>query len=35
MPMKIELCSTAEVLPGAALRVERGDLTLAVLQRRR
>ena len=30
MPMKIELCSTAEVLPGAALRVERGDLTLAV-----
>lgn len=30
MPMKIELCSTAEVQPGAALRVERGDLTLAV-----
>jgi nitrite reductase/ring-hydroxylating ferredoxin subunit len=30
MPMRIELCSTAEVQPGAALRVERGDLTLAV-----
>jgi nitrite reductase/ring-hydroxylating ferredoxin subunit len=30
MPTRIELCNTAEVEPGAALRVERGDLTLAV-----
>ena|SRR5271166_1656870 len=30
MPTRIELCSTSEVEPGAALRVERGDLTLAV-----
>jgi nitrite reductase/ring-hydroxylating ferredoxin subunit len=28
--MKIELCDTADVEPGAALRVEHGDLTLAV-----
>ena len=27
---KIELCSIDEVTPGAALKVERGDLTLAV-----
>ena len=27
---KIELCSVDEVAPGAALKVERGDLTLAV-----
>jgi biphenyl 2,3-dioxygenase ferredoxin component len=30
MPTRIELCNTSEVEPGAALRVERGDLTLAV-----
>ena len=30
MSTRIELCNTAEVAPGAALRVERGDLTLAV-----
>jgi nitrite reductase/ring-hydroxylating ferredoxin subunit len=30
MPTRIELCDTSEVAPGAALRVERGDLTLAV-----
>jgi nitrite reductase/ring-hydroxylating ferredoxin subunit len=30
MSTKIELCSTSAVEPGAALRVERGDLTLAV-----
>jgi nitrite reductase/ring-hydroxylating ferredoxin subunit len=30
MPTTIELCNTSEVEPGAALRVERGDLTLAV-----
>ena len=30
MPSRIELCNTSEVEPGAALRVERGDLTLAV-----
>jgi nitrite reductase/ring-hydroxylating ferredoxin subunit len=30
MPTRIELCNTAEVEPGTALRVERGDLTLAV-----
>jgi len=27
---KIELCSTSDVAPGAALRVERDELTLAV-----
>ena len=30
MSSKIELCSTSEVVPGAALKVERGNLTLAV-----
>ena len=30
MAGKIELCSAAEVAPGAALKVEHGDLTLAV-----
>jgi biphenyl 2,3-dioxygenase ferredoxin component len=30
MATKIELCSVAEVEPGNALRVERGELTLAV-----
>jgi nitrite reductase/ring-hydroxylating ferredoxin subunit len=30
MPTTIELCNASEVEPGAALRVERGDLTLAV-----
>ena len=30
MSGKIQLCSVAEVAPGAALKVERGDLTLAV-----
>ena len=30
MSSKIELCSTSEVAPGAALKVERGDLVLAV-----
>src|ERR1700737_1755292 len=30
MPTRIELCNTSEVEPGAALRVEHGDLTLAV-----
>ena len=30
MSSKIELCSISEVAPGGALRVERGDLTLAV-----
>jgi nitrite reductase/ring-hydroxylating ferredoxin subunit len=30
MPIRIELCSTSEVEPGAALHVERGDLALAV-----
>jgi nitrite reductase/ring-hydroxylating ferredoxin subunit len=30
MPTRIELCDTSEVAPGAALRVERGDLMLAV-----
>jgi biphenyl 2,3-dioxygenase ferredoxin component len=30
MATKIELCSVAEVEPGSALRVERGELTLAV-----
>ena len=28
--MKIELCRTAQVEPGTALRVERGELTFAV-----
>jgi nitrite reductase/ring-hydroxylating ferredoxin subunit len=27
---RIDLCSTAEIAPGAALKVETGDLTLAV-----
>ena len=30
MSGKIELCSVGEVAPGAALKVEHGDLTLAV-----
>jgi nitrite reductase/ring-hydroxylating ferredoxin subunit len=30
MPIKIELCSTSQVVPGAALRVEHGSLALAV-----
>jgi nitrite reductase/ring-hydroxylating ferredoxin subunit len=30
MPIRIELCSASEVEPGVALRVERGDLALAV-----
>jgi len=30
MSIKIELCSTSEVAPGGALKVEHGDLTLAV-----
>jgi biphenyl 2,3-dioxygenase ferredoxin component len=30
MPTRIELCNTSEVQAGAALRVEHGDLTLAV-----
>ncbi|HEY2184600.1 MAG TPA: non-heme iron oxygenase ferredoxin subunit [Xanthobacteraceae bacterium] len=30
MPSRIELCSTAEVAPGSALRVERDALVLAV-----
>jgi nitrite reductase/ring-hydroxylating ferredoxin subunit len=30
MPTRVELCSAAEVEPGNALRVERGELTLAV-----
>jgi len=30
MSSKIELCSTSEVAPGGALKVEHGDLTLAV-----
>ena len=30
MPQRLDLCSTAEVEPGNALRVESGDLTLAV-----
>jgi nitrite reductase/ring-hydroxylating ferredoxin subunit len=30
MSDKIELCSTSEVAPGSALKVERGELTLAV-----
>src|SRR6266446_754377 len=30
MPTRIELCNTSEVQPGAALKVETGDLALAV-----
>ena len=30
MPERIELCSTGEVAPGSALKVERGELALAV-----
>ena len=30
MPGKIELCNVSDVDPGAALKVERGNLTLAV-----
>ena len=30
MPTRIELCNTSEVDAGCALKVERGDLTLAV-----
>jgi nitrite reductase/ring-hydroxylating ferredoxin subunit len=30
MPNRIELCSTAEIAAGSALRVETGDLVLAV-----
>src|SRR5947209_18409505 len=30
MPDRIELCSVSEVEPGAAVKVERGDLALAV-----
>ena len=30
MPTRIELCSTSDVEAGAALRVEKDDLTLAV-----
>jgi biphenyl 2,3-dioxygenase ferredoxin component len=30
MSGKIELCTVGEVAPGGALKVERGDLTLAV-----
>jgi len=30
MARRIELCSTSDVAPGAALRVERDELTLAV-----
>src|SRR5262245_40360246 len=30
MPEKMELCSVSDVAPGAALKVERGDLALAV-----
>src|ERR1700754_3846806 len=30
MSNRLDLCSTAEVAPGNALRVEAGDLTLAV-----
>jgi len=30
MPSRIQLCSTSDVAPGAALRVERDDLVLAV-----
>ena len=30
MAEKIELCSTSDVVPGAALKVEHGDLALSV-----
>ena len=30
MPNRIDLCSTAEVAPGTALKVETGELVLAV-----
>jgi nitrite reductase/ring-hydroxylating ferredoxin subunit len=30
MPQRIDLCSTADVTPGGALKVESGDLVLAV-----
>jgi nitrite reductase/ring-hydroxylating ferredoxin subunit len=30
MPNRIDLCSTADVAPGAALKVEAGELVLAV-----
>jgi nitrite reductase/ring-hydroxylating ferredoxin subunit len=30
MPNRFELCSTSDVAPGAALRVEHGDFVLAV-----
>ena len=30
MPDRIDLCSTADVAPGNAIKVEAGDLTLAV-----
>jgi nitrite reductase/ring-hydroxylating ferredoxin subunit len=30
MPQRIDLCSTADVTPGGALKVESGDLALAV-----
>ncbi len=30
MPEKIELCNISDVAPGAALKIERGDLALAV-----
>src|SRR5688572_30393582 len=30
MPQRLDLCSTADVAPGAALKVETGDLVLAV-----
>ena len=30
MPEKIELCSASDVAPGGALKVERGELALAV-----
>jgi nitrite reductase/ring-hydroxylating ferredoxin subunit len=30
MPERLDLCSTSDVAPGSALKVERGDLILAV-----
>ncbi len=30
MPERLDLCSTSDVAPGAALKVEMGDLVLAV-----
>ena len=30
MPQRIDLCSTDDLAPGNALKVESGDLTLAV-----